>query len=483
MGILPNRSPMPHEPTPPGSNHPEYDSPPLAFHQSPPATPPPAMEANLMHGEPTCMYIDDCDTDSPQRKAISHIFGRNKMCTRMIPEHLWVHLCRKHYQRCRYRDQNKWAKVQCDLVQLQIRRIHDWSLENQNDPSGIRLVGWSLTMRKREKVRREKAALAKRKRDEDGDLDDKVDEQDPLDLEYNSVQTQVPDWLVKHCDQEFNTQGILAIFNRLHQDVLDGRVGPQFPDIELLPNLITPEDMPKTKKTSGAGPKKTHQRSQSMITPSSHESRFRDHSQKRQRREDVTQERVLHSLPLRQPVRRPNYASIHEEVEFGHGSQIVAPQPQFRRSGSSAMSSLVESGQFTKRTRPVHQRSQSEYFSASQKYTRPPPESYTSSYDVHRETSDYPTQHLQLGRRISQQEYNYQEKEQYYETPRYRSYEPEYQQRESTYGHQRHSSTPAQSQYAMSSSRSGVGLVSSREQDEFRLPEYRDTQEIFATRY
>ncbi len=481
---------MPHEPTPPGSQHPEYESPHSAFQQSPPATPPMA-SAHFAHAEPTCMYIDDCDTDSPQRKAISHIFGRNKMCTRMIPEHLWVHLCRKHYQRCRYRDQNKWAKVQCDLVQLQIRRIHDWSLENQHDPNGIRLVGWSLTMRKREKVRREKAALAKRKREEDGDVEEKAAEQDLLDLEYNSVQTQVPDWLVKHCDQEFNTQGILAIFNRLHQEVLDGHVGPQFPDIELLPNLITPEDIPKAKKATTVGPKKAHQRSQSMIIPSSHESRFRDHSQKRQRREELTPERVLHSLPVRQAVRRPTYPSIHEDVETGYGPQTLAPQPQSRRFDSNAITSQLESGGFQPRSRPTHQRSQSEFYSGHQTYMRSPPSSYRSSHTSHQSISEYPHHAPHFDSRGSHDEYEYQQMTSNHEAARYRHYDSpprrvptEYEQRERAFGHHRHSSTPAQSQYASGSPhRSSTAPFSSRIQHEFRMPEHRESEEIFGGRY
>ncbi|KAF7174093.1 hypothetical protein CNMCM6106_008200 [Aspergillus hiratsukae] len=37
------------------------------------------------------------------RKLISHIFGRNKTSTKLFPAHVWVHYCRKHYQRARYR--------------------------------------------------------------------------------------------------------------------------------------------------------------------------------------------------------------------------------------------------------------------------------------------------------------------------------------------------------------------------------------------
>lgn len=471
MDMQAHRSPMAHEITPPTSNHPDHGSPQSAFQHSPPATPP-ATDTPIAHAEPTCMYIDDCDTDSPQRKAISHIFGRNKMCTRMIPEHLWVHLCRKHYQRCRYRDQNKWAKVQCDLVQLQIRRIHDWSLENQLTSNGIRLVGWSLTMRKREKVRREKAALAKRKRDEDGDGDDNG----PLDggdSEYTSVQTQVPDWLVKHCDQDFDTQGILAIFNRLHQEVLDGRVGPQFPDIELLPNLVSPDDLPKTKKVVTNAPKKSHQRSQSMITTSSHESSFRDHTQKRQRREELMPERVLHSLPVRQMSRRPTYPSIHEDVETGFQQQMAAPQPQPRRFDGPSMTAQLEAGGFHPNGRPSHQRSQSDaFFQGRSAYTRSPPShrstphyqqissAHNGEYSVIDEESQYGAYSRDYsghGRFQSTDRHHYQmsleqemARNKHYASPLERSFGHEMDQRPRHFGHNRHNSSPAQrSQYPL----------------------------------
>ncbi|KAK8128824.1 NADH-ubiquinone oxidoreductase 49 kDa subunit [Apiospora sp. TS-2023a] len=48
-----------------------------------------------MSADIKCMYMESCDTGSQPRKAISHIFGRNKLCTRMIPDQVWVHFCRK----------------------------------------------------------------------------------------------------------------------------------------------------------------------------------------------------------------------------------------------------------------------------------------------------------------------------------------------------------------------------------------------------
>lgn len=46
---------------------------------------------------------DPCRLGSPMRKVISHIFGRNKSATAAIPDEMIPKICRKHYQRARYR--------------------------------------------------------------------------------------------------------------------------------------------------------------------------------------------------------------------------------------------------------------------------------------------------------------------------------------------------------------------------------------------
>jgi hypothetical protein len=149
------------EPTPPSSYHPDNASPVNNLTFPAPQTPP-----NTTHSEQEviCMYIADCDTGSQLRKAISHIFGRNKMCTRLIPPSVWVHYCRKHYQRSRYRNPKEFAKLQCDLVQLQIRRVHEWGLENEKNARPGVVKDWGLAVRKREQKRLDELAGASRKR-------------------------------------------------------------------------------------------------------------------------------------------------------------------------------------------------------------------------------------------------------------------------------------------------------------------------------
>ncbi|KAI9712203.1 MAG: hypothetical protein M1812_006937 [Candelaria pacifica] len=70
-----------------------------------------------------CHYMGPCETGAPPRKVVSQIFGRNKICTREIPEDLWPVYCRKHYQRHKYRNAEGFARTQCDLVLTTVERL------------------------------------------------------------------------------------------------------------------------------------------------------------------------------------------------------------------------------------------------------------------------------------------------------------------------------------------------------------------------
>ncbi|KAH8602220.1 hypothetical protein B0O99DRAFT_588434 [Bisporella sp. PMI_857] len=248
------------EPTPPSSHHPDIASPsPLTYH--PPDTPPRA-SAEPEPQTATCMYIPNCDTESQLRKAISHIFGRNKMCTRLIPQLVWVHYCRKHYQRSRYRNPKEYAKLQCNLVQEQIRRIHNWSETNAaNGEPGV-VQDWGLSVRKREAKRLEDAKNKKRRA---ATLDHDVSDDESRSTDFVPP-TAVPQWLLDSCGKGYTTQQILEIFNRLHAAVLQDLI-PQFPDIEILPNIVTDQDVPKSPKgytKRDQQPFHSHRRSQSL---------------------------------------------------------------------------------------------------------------------------------------------------------------------------------------------------------------------------
>ncbi|KAJ5621484.1 hypothetical protein N7528_006267 [Penicillium herquei] len=91
-----------------------------------------------------CEFSRPCSmTPSPDgmhyRKVVSHFFGRNKASTKLFPEFIWVHYCRKHYQRARYRA-DLWPFTQCELVLESLARMEEWG--------GVE--DFQLTLRRRE---------------------------------------------------------------------------------------------------------------------------------------------------------------------------------------------------------------------------------------------------------------------------------------------------------------------------------------------
>ncbi|KAK9782898.1 hypothetical protein SCAR479_01241 [Seiridium cardinale] len=209
-----------------------------------------------------CMYVDNCETGSQPRKAISHIFGRNKLCTRMIPQHVWVHFCRKHYQRSRYRNAQEYSKLQCELVQKQIQRVQEWSDGNKKSGRSGVVQDWSLSVRKREQKRLDDKASSTRKRRY-------RDESDGEEGADNAVLngTAVPNWLLAKCNSGYSTAQIEEIVEQLKNEMDDGKLA-QIPDIEILPNISTDTSsdgkskvVMKRKTSAGSG---IHKRSQSV---------------------------------------------------------------------------------------------------------------------------------------------------------------------------------------------------------------------------
>ncbi|ROT41400.1 hypothetical protein SODALDRAFT_338741 [Sodiomyces alkalinus F11] len=210
-----------------------------------------------------CMYIENCDTGSQPRKAISHIFGRNKLCTRMIPAHVWVHYCRKHYQRSRYRNGHEYAKLQIDLVEQQIERVQKWSDQNKEAGAPRVVTSWSLAIRKREQKRLEDKQDSRKRAFYDESDDDGADD-------AVASGTAVPAWLLQKCGTGYSTEDILAIVGQLKTEIHGNHLN-QIPDIEILPCISSDgtEGKPKAsqkRKTSGhaTGTGSTHKRSQSM---------------------------------------------------------------------------------------------------------------------------------------------------------------------------------------------------------------------------
>ncbi|KAI1129154.1 hypothetical protein F5Y10DRAFT_161135 [Nemania abortiva] len=209
-----------------------------------------------------CRYSDrECETDSPLRKAISHIFGRNKVCTRMIPEKFWVHMCRKHYQRSRYRSGCEYANRQCELIIEQIKLVDDWSEENKRKGGIVIKKGWQLSMRKREQNRL--ATLDRKRSHCETEMGDKHSStQDSA--EVNG--TALPDWLREKCgDHYYSTAEIITFMEQLQQQIKEEKRS-QIPDVEILPDIVPDSaegTKPRTTNNRQTPNCTTHKRSKS----------------------------------------------------------------------------------------------------------------------------------------------------------------------------------------------------------------------------
>ncbi|MCJ1423309.1 hypothetical protein MMC29_001191 [Sticta canariensis] len=74
-----------------------------------------------------CLAVSHCRSGCDKmRKVVSHVFGRNKICTRQIPEACTISWCRQHYQRFRYRCKENWIHTQIDIIRRQLGRMEQW---------------------------------------------------------------------------------------------------------------------------------------------------------------------------------------------------------------------------------------------------------------------------------------------------------------------------------------------------------------------
>ncbi|RGP74409.1 hypothetical protein FSPOR_1418 [Fusarium sporotrichioides] len=166
-----------------------------------------------LEGGDICMAVENCTTGSVPRKVISHLFGRNKVCTRRIPERVWVCMCRKHYQRIRYRTGADFSVTQIGMVYEQIVRMIFWSrgLENPNgtNQEGIAIRSWTFSIRRRE---------VKRMADTNG-----------RDL--------VPRWIMQSLGEGKTHDEILDVVERLHHEIQQGTL-KDVPPVEFLPEVV-----------------------------------------------------------------------------------------------------------------------------------------------------------------------------------------------------------------------------------------------------
>lgn len=223
--------------------------------------------------EPRCMFVDDCQTGSQLRKAISHLFGRNKACTLRIPKHVWVYYCRKHYQRIRYRNAKTYPLNQMHLVKMQITRLQKWSENNRRQRSGPYIRLWTLTLRKREQNRLDK---------EGGPVDEGDD--DTLETQNGSA---APEWVIQRLGTGYTTEQMLEVAERLHQEIEDGVLG-QVPEIEFLPDIVESDGggiaklirtRKQTRTVAAEGQGRTSKRKISEIADTVTQSRFTSFNQ------------------------------------------------------------------------------------------------------------------------------------------------------------------------------------------------------------
>ncbi|KAJ5624023.1 hypothetical protein N7510_000332 [Penicillium lagena] len=160
-----------------------------------------------------CEFSTPClMTPSPDgmhfRKVVSHVFGRNKASTKLFPPSVWVHYCRKHYQRARYRA-DQWPFTQCELLVESLNRMMKWG--------GVE--SFELILRRREMLRVDNG-------DESSDNAgaSKSSKKAPRGRKNpTAIIAPVPDWLRSHVGRGKTFEDIRQIVSRIRQHLLKVR--------------------------------------------------------------------------------------------------------------------------------------------------------------------------------------------------------------------------------------------------------------------
>ncbi|CAH0053087.1 unnamed protein product [Clonostachys solani] len=184
-----------------------------------------ATEDDSEDGSWLCHCTPGCKTGAGPRKAISHFFGRNKACTLLIPNHVWVFFCRKHYQRTRYRNGGLYAKTQIKLVREQATRIHDWSQKNIAKGRPTYLKDWTFALRKREQERVDEALMAQGAPGNGAELDD------------TDTVADIPRWVINSLGVGKTSDQVFELINRFRDELEAGRID-DLPEVEFLPNIV-----------------------------------------------------------------------------------------------------------------------------------------------------------------------------------------------------------------------------------------------------
>ena len=200
-----------------------------------------------------CFFMSDCILKSPERKTISHFFGRNKACTQAIPKAVWVPYCRRHYQRSRYRNITKFANVQLELIRIVVNNFETWG--------GVENFEFILRKRAAQAMARE----------------DKLYKELRTSGRAEPHEGQSPSWrerwLVPYLGKNKSFEDVYKILDRIDAFAQEHNLENP-PEFEILPSYkpgwIKTEELPKTSVAQAAKPSGIAKRSSSKNRLSRH---------------------------------------------------------------------------------------------------------------------------------------------------------------------------------------------------------------------
>lgn len=183
-----------------------------------------------------CTFVEGCVLDSPDRKVISHFFGRNKKCTRAIPEDVWAPFCRRHYQRTRYRNVDNFGGVQMDLVRRTVENLQQWG----------NITHFELILRKR-------AMQAICREGSDDDQHQPLRATSAGSTPHSATKHSSEAWLVPYLGNHKSFEDILEFVNLIEEYVKEHNCKP--PEFEILPSykpgyMKLPEGKKSLKQTA-----------------------------------------------------------------------------------------------------------------------------------------------------------------------------------------------------------------------------------------
>jgi hypothetical protein len=207
-----------------------------------------------IHDDTRCKFEVACphaieDATAPLRKSISHVFGRNKTCTRAIADHVWLKVCRKHYQRGRYRETpDGHAMRMLQNIEMQFLRIEAWSRENftNKTPEDGIVECWEIKLRKRQEYLKEESEESAKEEEEDAPKP-KVEDCKGKRQEPSSRLTPVPHWVRKWLGKNKSATTVQHFLVALYTEMIKGRLA-YLPEFELLPTITGENTKPSGRK-------------------------------------------------------------------------------------------------------------------------------------------------------------------------------------------------------------------------------------------